>query len=377
MSQLYADARALEESAVPERPRRGRGGPPRERVRRLVSVARIEASSGIFSPTVGRRLRTLYTLSHPTSSNNAEKGYVRLLRSMAPGYANHDDNLVRASAPQRRGIASLRDRSVEAWVVRQDSPLSLTFGADTLFVLHNPRKPCEGLKFAESVCYVSCEAGDSSLVQPHHVTRLFSGGRQNMDHLAAPLSRKANTLASGLVFVDDDDSGYSLHHRGNRLLDMCEWMESVKARRIVPPAWIEAKKGRGSSALFASFLPGGINDDLVEPASDELLEEAGLDDDGEYYMFTPQFLQSMPFVSPRTVLKHTVVERTDSESSYSVMQLVYGVCTITGVTFTKTDGKTMQLVLHHMTYRKKHILVGFIYNQVNTGLGALGDYKSK
>ena len=59
------------------------------------------------------------------------------------------------------------------------------------------------------------------------------------------------------------------------------------------------------------------------------------------------------------------------------MQLVYGVCAITGVTFTKTGGAQMQLVLHHITHGKRHILVGFTYNSVNAGLGALGKYKSK
>ena len=59
------------------------------------------------------------------------------------------------------------------------------------------------------------------------------------------------------------------------------------------------------------------------------------------------------------------------------MSLAYGVCTITGVTFTNTDSERMQLVLHHITWRKQHIMVGFIYGQVNTGLGALGPYNSK
>ena len=59
------------------------------------------------------------------------------------------------------------------------------------------------------------------------------------------------------------------------------------------------------------------------------------------------------------------------------MCLVYGVCTITGVTFTKTEGERMQLVLHHITFKKQHIMVGFIYGMVNVGLGALGPYKSK
>ena len=60
-----------------------------------------------------------------------------------------------------------------------------------------------------------------------------------------------------------------------------------------------------------------------------------------------------------------------------MMQVVYGVCAITGVTFKKTGGAQMQLVLHHITHGKRHILVGFTYNNVNAGLGALGNYKSK
>ena len=67
----------------------------------------------------------------------------------------------------------------------------------------------------------------------------------------------------------------------------------------------------------------------------------------------------------------------DPDQPYSMMQVVYGVCAITGVNFKKTGGDQMQLVLHHITHGKRHILVGFIYNSVNAGLGALGKYKSK
>ena len=296
---------------------------------------------------------------------------------MRPNEPNHDDNMVRASESQRRGIASLRDRSVEAWVVKRNTPLSLTF-RDTVFVYSNPSQKTNGLKIADAVCYLSAIAGNSSVIQAHHVTDLNSGGTPNVDYLAAPLTVKANSVASGVVYVNEADSGYRLHHRGNNLADMCDLMDAFRAGRINPPAWVEGKT-HGSTALFNSFLPGHTNANFVVAASDELLEEAGLDDEGDYYMFTGPFLQSMPFASPRTVLKRKVVEATveNGHKGYSLMQLVYGVCAITGVTFTKTEGKQMQLVLHHLTYGKKHVLVGFIYDQINRGLGALGAYKSK
>ena len=379
MSLLFASKKALEDLPPPPPPRRGHGGPARERVRRLVSVARIEASSGIFSQTVMRRLRRAYTLSSPTKSNTRAGGSKRLLRTMVPNKPNHEVTLVRASSSERRGIACLKNRSVAAWVVRQGSPLSFHFSS-SIFAFVNPSQEDSGVHFADAVCYVSGDAGNSSVVQAHHVTQFTSGKYDNIDYLVAPVNRKANQLVTGLVYVDDDDSGYSLDRRGNLLAEMCDLMDAYRRGRIEPPAWVEAKGRAGNTALFDSFLPGGVNDDLLEPVSDALREEAGLDDDVDAYMFTAEFSQSMQFVSSSSVLVHTVVEPTVENGlsqSYSMMHLVYGVCAITGVTFTKTGGDRMKLVLHHITHGKRHILVGFTYNSVNTGLGALGNYKSK
>lgn len=372
MSQLFDNKEALEDLQWQPAPRRGRGGNASERVLRLASIARLGAHARIFSRTVRRSLLQQHALSLDTNLDDPINGQTRVLRSMAPGAPNHDDTLALASPSERRGVASLRDRRVLAWVVKPDHRLRVTFGS-TLFVLRNPRYPCDGLRLADSISYVSAEGGDSSYVQAHHV---FQKGRTNQDSLIAPLDPRANNLASGLVFVNavDDDFGFALHLRASKLKDMCDLMDAFRGGRINPPVVVEEeKKTEGRHLLWDSFGPGGENHDFLEPLSDDddLLAEAGLNDGGEYYRFTADFLQSMPFVSPDTVLEYHPYK------SRNRMCLVYGVCAITGVTFTKTNGESVKLDLHHISFRKKHVFVGFIYKGVNTGLGALGPYKSK
>ena len=142
MAQLFASARALEVLPMQQRPTPRHGGNARERILRLCGLSRFEAPVEIFSPTVKRNLLRQHSLSHPTHLTDTKPGGQRVLRSMAPGYANHDDTLRRASASQRRGIAALSDRRVEAWAIKSDSPLFLTFG-ETLLVQKNPRKASE------------------------------------------------------------------------------------------------------------------------------------------------------------------------------------------------------------------------------------------
>ena len=93
-------------------------------------------------------------------------------------------------------------------------------------------------------------------------------------------------------------------------------------------------------------------------------------------MFTPSALQMMPFVFPQTVFLH--IERTDEgHEGEFYSKLVYGRCPITGVGGKKTNDNNWPVVLHHITWRGRHYLVGFISHMINAGLGALGDYKSK
>ena len=314
MAQLFASARALEVLPMQQRPTPRHGGNARERILRLCGLSRFEAPVEIFSPTVKRNLLRQHSLSHPTHLTDTKPGGQRVLRSMAPGYANHDDTLRRASASQRRGIAALSDRRVEAWAIKSDSPLFLTFG-ETLLVQKNPRKASDGMRIVDSTCYVSAKRGDASEIQAHHVTVLNSG-RPNVDNLLAPLTRKANKLVSALVFVNavDDDFGFLLHLRGNKLALCCDWMDNVRAGRIEPPVLVEETRTAGCDALWRSFEPGNEHHDFLERVSDddELLVEAGLADGGEYYKFNQQFLQSMPFVYPGTVLEWKVIEPSSS-----------------------------------------------------------------
>ena len=74
----------------------------------------------------------------------------------------------------------------------------------------------------------------------------------------------------------------------------------------------------------------------------------------------------MPFVSPETVFQLTYIK------SKAYLKLVYGQCPITGV-----GGKNPLLNLHHITHKKRHYLIGIIHQHINTGLGALGNYKGK
>lgn len=302
MAQLFASARALEVLQWQPAPSRGRGGNASERVLRLASIARLGAHARIFSRSARRSLLQQHALSVPTNIDNPLDGQTRVLRTMVPGAPNHDDTLALASPSERRGVASLRDRRVLAWVVKPDHGLRVTFGS-TLFVLRNPRKPKDGLRFADSISYVSAKGGDSSVVQAHHA---FQKGRPNRDNLIAPLDQRANNLASALVFVNavDDDFGFPLHLRASKLKDMCDLMDAFRGGRINPPVVVEEEKTDGRFLLWDSFKPGRENNQFLEPASDELLEQAGLNDGGEYYRFTADFLQSMPFVSPDTVLEY-------------------------------------------------------------------------
>jgi len=91
-------------------------------------------------------------------------------------------------------------------------------------------------------------------------------------------------------------------------------------------------------------------------------------------MFTSSALRTMPFVSRQTVFHHTVKNNGDGNKHY--LKVVYGRCPITGVGCRKTDNQNWPVVLHHITYRGRHYLIGFIENDINSGLGALGDYPS-
>ena len=241
MSQLFPDAQALENLPPQRRPRRGRPGNARERVLRLASIARLGAPPEIFSPTVKRSLLRLHTLSLSTHLKAKTGGQTRVLKTMAPGKDNHDANLVRASASQRRGLAALSDRLVDVWAVRSNSPLFGTFG-ETLVVQRNPRKASDGMRMVDTTCYVSARAGDHSVIQAHHVFEDRSRG--GIDYLIAPLDGRANSLVSALVHVDadEDDFGFLLHLRLNNLALCCDWMDGVRGDRIEPLVSVEEKK---------------------------------------------------------------------------------------------------------------------------------------
>ena len=216
MSQLFPDAQALENLPPQRRPRRGRPGNARERVLRLASIARLGAPPEIFSPTVKRSLLRLHTLSLSTHLKAKTGGQTRVLKTMAPGKDNHDANLVRASASQRRGLAALSDRLVDVWAVRSNSPLFGTFG-ETLVVQRNPRKASDGMRMVDTTCYVSARAGDHSVIQAHHVFEDRSRG--GIDYLIAPLDGRANSLVSALVHVDADEDDSSFHELKQRCKD--------------------------------------------------------------------------------------------------------------------------------------------------------------
>ena len=82
----------------------------------------------------------------------------------------------------------------------------------------------------------------------------------------------------------------------------------------------------------------------------------------------------MPFVSPKTVFLLTYIDAPAEGGKYKTpyLKLVYGQCPITGV-----GGKNPLLNLHHITHKKRHYLIGIIHQHINTGLGALGNYKGK
>ena len=151
-------------------------------------------------------------------------------------------------------------------------------------------------------------------------------------------------------------------------------MDSIYAHPDTTPyPWIPAKVQAGHIPLREALEPGGaLSHFLTSRVPEDLRKKAGLKKKDRAYVFTSAGLRSMPFVSLKTVLLLTEQKVSEGQSRKTYLKLVYGQCPITGV-----GGKNPLLHFHHITFRKRHYLVGFIYRNINTGLGALGDYKSK
>ena len=366
---VFASADALRNLPPPPAPT----GTPTllTRARQVGSVARFSARPGVFPISVRDELRRQHSLVRACSKKFGHKGgQARILDDMAPGQDLHAR--LRDASPQERRRAGVT-QGTPAWVLNDDDPLRLHF-SDLVFM-----KKGNHFGIVYGRCYVKGEllrytTDKKYLLEAHHDHAYRS------DILIAALHNMANKLVSGLNVTDGTYNNlayFSLFGRVNRVYSMCLEMDAIRARTLNLPSISASGKRKGSTALQAALSVGGLlHDELLEPVSRELRNEAGLKPRDRAFMFKESALQRLRFVSRSTVFLYTV-ENVPGEGNKSYFKVVHGQCSITGVGGRKTNDQNWPVVLHHITANGRHYLVGFIHNDINRGLGALGDYKSK
>ena len=257
-------------------------------------------------------------------------------------------------------------RGAGVWVLRDGERVKQQFGG----TLWKKSAQSKHLTLAWSRCFVTGRPGNSSEIQMHHEHV------NCLDILVAPCHLKANKLLAGLCAADGDEPLTPAYRRLGRLRDLCWAMDGLmEDPSTTSYASIEATGHAGNNALQLALAPGGELSHLVTSrVSSDLRNKAGLKPGDKAYMFKSAALESMPFVSRKTVF---VLEEKEKWHQKFYLRLVYGQCSITGVGGKKTNKSHWPVVLHHITHRKRHYLVGFILDQINTGLGALGNYPSK
>lgn len=304
-----------------------------------------------------------YALTHECARRfGHQNGQTRVAAAMLPGRPLED--ILRDATPQelrRPGIS----QGADLCVLEDDVKVKQQFG-DTLW----DRRP-QKMSLAWARCFISGREGDGSKVDLHHEHTYCK------DHLVAPVTRAGNNLIAGLSTTGGNFPLTPLHMRLNLTEDLCAVMDSIKENYLTTTyPWIEAGRTAGHIALREALSPGGdLAHLLTSRVPSALRAKAGLQPGDRAYMFTRAACQLMQFVFPETVFLYTVKKTEMGGGSY--LKVVYGRCPITGVGGMKTENKNWPVALHHITFRKRHYLVGFILQALNTGLGALGDYKSK
>ena len=366
---VFASADALRNLPPPPAPT----GTPTllTRARQVGSVARFSARPGVFPISVRNELSGQHSLVRACAKKFGHKGgQSRILDDMAPNQDLHAR--LRDASPQERRRAGVAQGTL-AWVLDDDDPLRLHF-SDVVFM-----KKGQHFGIVYGRCYVKGELlrytpDKKYLLEAHHDHAYRS------DILIAALHNMANKLVSGLNVTDGTYNNlayFPLFGRVNRVFSMCLAMNDIRAGTSNLPSILISGKRQGSTSLMAALSVGGqLHDDLLEPVSQELRKEAGLKPRDRAFMFKESELQRLQFVSRSTVFLYTV-ENKPGEGPKSYFKVVHGQCSITGVGGRKTNDKNWPVVLHHITANGRHYLVGFIHNDINRGLGALGDYKSK
>ena len=351
-SQLFPTTRSLVDLPAPEPPTRKirnseRGG---EKLIRAAHLLRFSPHAPGWRRSDARAIISQHALTHACGRQFGHKnGQSRVVDAMMTGQPLED--ILRDATSQELRRAGM-SQATDLLVLEDDEEVKQQFG-DTLWE-QRPKR----MRVAWGRCFISGKDGDGSIVHLHH-EHVY-----RQDILVAPVTRAGNHLLTGLCASGGDFDLFPLHQRINLTGDLCAAMDSIKENYLTTTyPWIEAGRTEGHIALREALSPGGdLAHLLTSRVPDDLRAKAGLQPGDRALMFTSSALRTMPFVSRQTVFHHTVKNNGDGNNSY--LKVVYGRCPITGVGGRKTDKSHWPVVLHHITWRGRHYLVGFILDQM-------------
>jgi len=378
------DVAALMRGPAPLLPARpDRRSPKGGKITRKMAMAMLCAATAASIPgNAYRILRNSVAITVPRTGNQSAHA-TSLWRAMMPKGILHDILLQPATAALR--VLANAPSHAKCFMFKPGQCPRMIH-PDTVFMLTK-----KGWMFvAFTIAYISGKVGCSRHYKDHY-NRVCKGYQCNVElhHYSSAafhfglcfVEHVINRLISAVVSpsapegctITDGYDAFPPRQCLQNIYNLKDYEKRLTLELVDDPVECDRyNNDRAPSLLFSSLLPGGNNEDFLEPADRSHCSLAGLGRGAQgVFQFKPDRVPELVHASCVFELYH------DLPNQCYRMHLLHGRCPILGIGGTKVKGhNTWPLVLHHIQYEQPgtpYSLVSFCHNDVNLGIDCIPD----